>query len=81
MDYLIDLTIRNINRLLVLLFKNGDDDPTRNFFDEYCMPLVQIKDCNGLIDNKPSFDQHVKKKTRSVRKTYQEMMNIQLEIY
>ena len=67
--------------MLVLLFKNGDDDTTRNFFDEYCMPLVQIKDCNGLIDNKPSFDQHVKKQTRSVRKTYQEMMNIQLEIY
>ena len=30
------------------------------------MPLVQIKDFNVLIDNKPFFDQPVKKQTRSV---------------
>ena len=29
-DYPIDPTFRNINRLFVLSFKNGDDDPTRN---------------------------------------------------
>ena len=34
-DYLIDPTFRNIIRLFVLLFKNGDNDPTRYFFDEY----------------------------------------------
>ena len=34
------------------------------------MPLVQIKDFNVLIDNKPFFDQPVKKQTRSVSKTY-----------
>ena len=28
----------------MLSFKNGDDDPTRNFFDEYHMPLVEIKE-------------------------------------
>ena len=40
LDYLIDPAFRNINRLFVLSFKNGDDDPTRNSFDEYYMPLI-----------------------------------------
>ena len=43
LDYLIDPILRNINRLFVLLFKNGNDDPTRNSFDEYYMSLVEIK--------------------------------------
>ena len=29
------------NNLDVLSFKNGDDDPARNSFDEYYMPLVE----------------------------------------
>ena len=60
LDYLIDLTFRNINRLFVLSFKNGDDDPTRYYFDQYYMSSVEIKDFNILIDNKPFFDQPVK---------------------
>ena len=32
LDYLINPTFENINRLFVLLFKNGNDDPTRNSF-------------------------------------------------
>ena len=35
MNYLIDRTFRNVNRLFVLLFKNGNDDLTRNSFNEY----------------------------------------------
>ena len=62
LDYLIDPTLRNINKLFVLSFKNYDNDPTRNPFDKYYMPLVEIKDFNALIDNKPFFDQPVKKK-------------------
>ena len=34
LDYLIDPTLRNINRLFVLSFKNRNNDPTRNSFDE-----------------------------------------------
>ena len=37
LDYLIDPTFANINRLFVLSFKNGDNDPTRNSFDKYYM--------------------------------------------
>ena len=43
----------NSNRIFVLSFKNGDDDPARNSFSKYYMLLVEIKDHNALIDNKP----------------------------
>ena len=50
LDYLTDPTFRNINRLFVLSFKNGNDDLARNSFDKYYMPLVEIKDFNALVD-------------------------------
>ena len=55
-------------QLIDCLYKNGDDDSTRNFFDKYYMPLVQIKDFNALIDNKALFDQPVKNKPESYEK-------------
>ena len=55
LDYLIDLTFRNINRLLVLSFKNNDNDPTKGSFDKYYLPLVEMQDFSALIDNKPFF--------------------------
>ena len=62
---MIDPIFRNINRLFVLSFKNGGNNPARNSFDKCYMPLLKIKDCNALIDNKPVFDQPIKK-TRSI---------------
>ena len=50
LSYLIDPTFKNIKGWFVLSFKNGNDDPTRNYFGEYYMPLVEIKDFNGLIN-------------------------------
>ena len=44
LDYLIDPTFRNINRLFLFSFENGNDYPTRNSFDEYYMLFVEIKD-------------------------------------
>ena len=35
LDYLIDPTCSNINRLFVLSFKNGNDDSTIDCFDDY----------------------------------------------
>ena len=67
-DYLIDPTFRSINRLFVLLFKNGDDNPTRNYFDKYYIPLVEIKKFNVLAENKPVFDQPVKNKKEAYEK-------------
>ena len=54
---MIDPTFRNVNNLFILPIKNGDDDTTRNYFDKYYMPLVESKDFNPLIDNKPFLDQ------------------------
>ena len=57
LDYLIDPTFKdNTNRLFVLSFRNGNNDPTRNYFDEYYMQLVETKDFNALINNKPFFN-------------------------
>ena len=65
--YLIDPTIRNINKLFFLSFENG-----RYSFDTYYIstyyiitPLVEI---NALINNKPFFDQPVKNKQEAFEK-------------
>ena len=42
LDYLIDPTFRNMNRLFVLSFKNDENDPTMKSFYKYYMPLVKI---------------------------------------
>ena len=68
LDYPIDPTFTNINRMFVFSFKNGDNDPTGDFCDKYYMPLVEIKDFNALIDNKPFFDQPVKNKQEAYEK-------------
>ena len=57
---MIDPLFTNINRLFVQSFKVGNNDPTRNYFAKYYMSLVEIKDFNVLIDNKPFFEQHIK---------------------
>ena len=69
--------------MFVLSFKNGDDDPTRNYFDEYYMSLVELRDFNALIENKPfliSQWKTNKKRIKNVSK-FQEIMIIQQEIY
>ena len=68
LDYLTDSTLRTIDSLFVLSFKNKDDDPTKNCFSKYYMPLVEIKDFNALIDNKLLFDQPVKNKQEAYEK-------------
>ena len=65
--------------MLVLSFKHGKDDSTRDYFDEYYMPLVEIKDFNALTDNKPFFDQSAKNKQNLLK--CQEIMILQQEIY
>ena len=42
LDCVIDPTLKNINRLFVLSFKNSDNDTTRNSFDAHYVPLVEI---------------------------------------
>ena len=66
LNNLIDPKFRNINTLFVLSFKNGNDDPMRDTFDKYYMPLAEITDFKALIDNKQCFDQP--KDSKSVNK-------------
>ena len=68
LDYLIDPTFRNVNRLSVLSFENGNDDAMTDSFDEYYMSLVEIKNFNALIDNKPFIDQPVRNKKEAYEK-------------
>ena len=59
LNYLMDPTFTNVNKLFVLTFENEDD---RTFFSKYYVPKVEIKDFNGLIDGKPFFEIPVKNK-------------------
>ena len=63
---MIDPTSTNINRLFVLSIKNDDNNLATNSFLRYYMSLVEIKDFNALIDNKPVFDQPVKNKQKKL---------------
>ena len=62
LNYLIDPTFTNVNRLFALLFENEDD---RTSFLEYYVPKVEIKDFNALIDGKPFFEIPMKNKEES----------------
>ena len=72
LDYMIDPTSRNINRLFVLLLEDDDNDPTIDSFGKYYMPLVEIKDFSTLIDNKAYFD----KTMRNKEKTYEKLVEL-----
>ena len=72
---MIDPAVRNINRLFVISFKSNNDDPSRDSFDTYYIPLVEIIDFNGLIDNKPIFDQPAKSKQEAYEKLVEMQRN------
>ena len=59
LNYLIDPTFTNVNRLFVLASENEGD---RTSFSEYYVPKIEIKDYNVLIDGKPFFEIPVKNK-------------------
>ena len=52
LNYLIDPTFTNVNRLFVLSFENEAD---RSSFSKYYVPKIEIKDFNVLIDGKQFF--------------------------
>ena len=43
LDYMIDLTFRNFNRLFVIFFRIADILPIRNSFNRYYMAIAEIK--------------------------------------
>ena len=54
--------------MFVLSFKDGNDDPTKDYFHKYYMLFVKTKYFNVLIQNKPFFDQPVKNKQEAYEK-------------
>ena len=57
LNYLIDLTSSNVNRLFVLSFENEDD---RTSYYKYYLPSLEIKDYNVLIDGNTFFELPIK---------------------
>ena len=54
LNYLIDQTFTNLNRLFVLSFAGTVLGEKRDPFSRYYLPNVEIKDFNVLIDRKVS---------------------------
>ena len=52
LNYLVDPTFRNVNRLFVLSFSRNNAGHNRDSFSHYYVPSIKIKDFNDLIDGK-----------------------------
>ena len=72
LNYLIDPTFTNVNRLFVLSFENEED---RTSFLKYYVPKVEVKDFNMLIDQKPFFEIPVKNKEDAYEQTIEMSKN------
>ena len=72
LNYLIDPTFMNVNRLFVLSFEiieeNNIKKDYRDSFSHYYVPKVEIKDFNVLIDGKNFFDLPVKNEEKAHEK-------------
>ena len=69
LNYLIDPTFTNVNRLFVLFFKRNIIADNRESFSDYFVPNVEIKDFNVLIDGKSFFDLSVKNEEKAYKKS------------
>ena len=67
---MIDSKFRSIKKLFVLSFKNGNIDPTRDFFDNFYTPLVETKDSNALIEKKKILDQLIKTNKKHMKNLF-----------
>ena len=64
LNFLIDPTFNNINRLFVLAFPNEDD---RRSCSKYYTPTVEIKDYNVIIDGEPFYQIPIKNKEETYK--------------
>ena len=68
LNYLIDPTFTNVNRLFVLLFARNVLGDNRDSISNYHVPNVKIKDFHVLIDGKSFFDLQVKNEEEAYEK-------------
>ena len=55
LNYLIDLTFTNVNRLFFLSFPRNNNIDSRYSYSNYYVPRVKISDFNVLIDGRSFF--------------------------
>ena len=72
LNYLIDPTFTNVNRLFVLSFERIEEEYIKkdniDYFSHYYVPNLQIKDFNVLIDGKSFFDLPIKNEEEAYKK-------------
>ena len=68
LNYLIDPTFTNVNRLFVLPFERNIIGDSRDSFSDYYVPNIEIEYFNVLIDGKSFFDLPVKNKEEAYEK-------------
>ena len=68
LNYLIDSTFTNVNRLFVLSFPRNNNTDSRYSYSNYYVPKVKISDFNVLIDGKSFFDLPVKNEEEAYEK-------------
>ena len=68
LNYLIDPTFTNVNRLFVLSFSRNNNTDNKDSFSGYYVPNSEIKDFNVLIDGKSFFDLRVKNEEETYEK-------------
>ena len=68
LNYLIDPTFMNVNRLFVLSFPRNNNTDSRYSFSNYYVPKVEINDFNVLIDGQSFFDLSVKNEKEAYEK-------------
>ena len=71
LNYLIDPTLSNVNRLFVLSFENEDD---RTSYYKHYMPSVEIKHYNVLIDGNAFFELPIKNIEETCEETILEFL-------
>ena len=76
LNYLIDPTFTNVNRLFLLSFERIEEDNIkkdyRDSFLHHYVPNIQIKDFNVFIDGKSFFDLPIKNE----EETYEKIINM-----
>ena len=64
LNFLIDPTFNNVNRLFVLAFPNEEN---RRSFSKYYTPTVEIKNYNVIIDREPFYEMPIKNKEETYK--------------
>ena len=64
----LDASFQGVNRLFVLAFAEGNNNPTRSGYRRYYLPRIDITKYNVLIDGRNFYDQPINDKIRQYDK-------------